>query len=97
MWEYKKTGYKKDGLTVYKAFAFGEFSHYCYRQPVYQLQQKRTLKGIELREIKLKGVYQYQYFYRCKNKNGIQETWDQWLKQVKQEMKERKELEKATA
>ncbi|MED1863270.1 hypothetical protein P4V41_07360 [Fictibacillus nanhaiensis] len=40
MWTYKKSNFKAQGLQVYTAYAFGEFSHYVHKKPVYQLQEK---------------------------------------------------------
>lgn len=83
MWEYKKTNFKAEGLQVYGAYLFGEFSHYCYRTPVYQLRTFKTLKGTTYKEVKLKGIHQYQYFFRWKNEQGLQITWEQWKNEIR--------------
>jgi hypothetical protein len=43
MWDYKRTNKVFEGCTVYKAYCFGEFSHYCYKEPAYQLQPKKVI------------------------------------------------------
>lgn len=45
MWEYKRTNKEYEGSTVYKAYQFGEFAGYCYKEPAYQLQAKKKLIG----------------------------------------------------
>lgn len=73
MWSYRNAGFKAQGLPVYEVYFYGEFSHYAYRKPVYQLRQEKTLNGIVTKEVRLRGKWQYQYFYREKN-----QTWEQF-------------------